>query len=515
MSMIKNAMPLLSVIAWGLCHSSNAFAASAQVHGQAAIVGDFSTNLPPFSSTYQGWRVPLGLTLEARASNNLSLFLDLRYGDNAFPAAGRNLGNKQSLNISEKQKGSEVVQPFSYEGTSGTSRDTIHVGFAYLQYASDVGLFKVGRMPRNWGLGIWRNAEWKPEGGAISTSDAISATFDITSSFSGSLYWEKISEGQPTSLEDDADGFTVEALLVDDPSDQSSSGVSRKIGIAFNNYDHKQSSTKIKTLDAFAKINTDHFGIEGEILYPSGSTRSLSYQSNGGPSTQCATTPGSQPKTENILNISCDSQKIEGFSALLRTRYQFGSPAGQGEKSLNISQVESVRSRQATNMRPETHTASLWYGYARGDSDAFTGIADAQKDDSLKVLAMHPNMRPALLMNSASANFVPGMPGPLVQNETFLRADYTYEAPNFGTITPAVIWGRINSLNTKADLETSVGKTANLGMEFDIKYGFQTTDNLNLSLEGGFWWPGKAWQSRANSKQDPVYGIKTTASTQF
>ena len=48
------------------------WAASAQVHGQGALVGEYSANMVPNSTTHQGFRFPFGLTLEGRASNNLN-----------------------------------------------------------------------------------------------------------------------------------------------------------------------------------------------------------------------------------------------------------------------------------------------------------------------------------------------------------------------------------------------------------------------------------------------------------
>lgn len=501
--------------------SGQALAAAAQVHGQAAVVADYATNVPPLSGTVQGWRVPLGLTLEGRASNNLSLFLDLRYGDNQFPRLGRSLGNSEGLGIGRPLKGDEARHPFTTEGGRGERQDHVYVGFAYLQYASEVGLFRAGRLPRHWGLGLWRNAEWHPEGGTISTTDALGATFDLTSTFSGSVYWEKVSEGQLTSLEDDADAFTVEALLADEPGDLASSGLSRQIGIAFSNYDHKQSSTRMRILDLFAKLHAGGFSLEGEMLYPSGSTNSPHYASLGGKSDVCP-----ERRNKDLLYVTCDGQKYEGFAALLRTRYQFGGTStsaatstGAGASappSANLNATEVSRQRLPTSLRLETHTAGLWLGYAKGDKDSFKGVGDDLKDNIISAVPMHPNIRPSLLMHNTATASLPGMPGAVMQNGVFVRGEYTYESPTFGQLTPAIVWGQLDATNTKAPTaENAVGRSKNLGIEFDLRYSYQTTDRVNLGVESGFWLPGKAWQTPTAGKMQPVYGIRTTASTTF
>jgi hypothetical protein len=493
-----------------------AWAASAQVHGQGGVVGEYHTNMPPSSTTYQGFRVPLGFTLEGRASNNLSLFLDLRYSYNRAPYVSNSLGNtsqvEEETRASKGQRtvnGNEVKQPFSLEGGRGERTDFPWVQFAYLQYASDVGLFRAGRIPRHWGLGVWRSAEWKVEGGSLSTSDAVSATFDLTSTFSGSLYLEKNSEGSPTSAQDDADAFTVEALLADDPADVNASGLTRQIGVTFSNYSHKQTDTQLRILDLFAKVSGGGLGGEFEVLYPTGDTKSLDYAASGGRAEKCK---GQRNKDNE--DITCEGQRLEGLAALARFKWQFAGTGTGPDKSLSLSATESARGRLPTSLRADSHTFSLQTGYSRGDSDAFEGVQE--RDTTIRTTPLNPNIRPAFLMYNPVALPVPGMPGATMQNTVFFRGDYTYESPSFGSITPSLVWGRLDQANTKAgQLDGAVGRSKNLGVEFDINYGYRTADNVQFGIDTGVWFPGGAWHKNGGKKPSPVYGIRTSASTSF
>jgi hypothetical protein len=511
----------VAVVSWLAANPSLGLAAAAQVHGQGAVIGEYNTNMPPKSTTYQGFRVPLGLTLEGRASNNLSLFLDLRMSINRSPRTATHLGNTAALENEAESgrggdgsrkgefKGDEVNQPFALEGGRGEKTEYAYINYGYLQYASDVGLFRAGRIPRHWGLGIWRNAEWVPEGGTITTTDAVSATFDLTSTFSGSLYFEKNSEGSPTSVADDADAFTVEALLADDPADVNASGLTRQIGVAFSNYDHKQTSTRFRVLDLFSKVYAGGFGGEGEIVYPSGNTKSLGYASLGGRRARC-------PVQRNKDNeaVTCDSQRFEGLAALLKLRWQFAGTGAGPDKSISLAATESARGRLPTSLLSDSHTAGFQLGYSRGDSDAFAGVTSP--DETIRTTPFHPNVRPSLLMYSPTQAPVAGMPGNAVLNTVFFRWDYTYEGPGFGAITPAVTWGRLDQLNTEAgNTVGAVGRSKNLGLEVDLSYSFRTADNVKFGVDTGVWFPGGAWRAQGSGKPSPVYGFRTSASTSF
>jgi hypothetical protein len=107
------------------------------------------------------------------------------------------------------------------------------------------------------------------------------------------------------------------------------------------------------------------------------------------------------------------------------------------------------------------------------------------------------------------------MPGVAARNVMFVRAEYSYESPSFGMLTPAVIFARLNSLNKKADAsDVKVGLVNNLGFEVNLNYSYRTLDGLRLSLDGGLWVPGGAWET-SGVKPETVYGARATAATYF
>lgn len=489
--------------------SAPALAATAQVNGQAALVGEFISNMPPKSELIEGLRFPFGLTIEGRASSNLGLFLDLRFNSNQALKPATALGNARETENSAQLLGSEVVHPFGNANAYAGRREGLFVDQAYVVYeASDAGYFRAGRMPRNWGLGLWLSDDWKPEGGAVSTTDAVSYMVDFSRGLSVTGYWEKFSEGRLGARSDDADALTGEILVADELTDVGSSGMSRRLGLAFSKYDHKSSSTEIKILDIFGSFLIGRVGIEGEVNWPTGKTKSLAFSDAGGSKTQCpeASNPGK-------LFIGCESQTVDGLNLLVRTKFQLSGGVSSADGSAKLSQTEAARRRRATEQVAESQIVTLTGGFSKGDSDAYDNATT--QDDKITGIAMHPNVRPSLLMFNPLSENVAGMPGASVRNVVFVKAEYSYESPSFGMLTPAVIFARLDALNKKADVtEKKVGLVNNLGFEVNINYSYRTLDGLRLSLDGGLWVPGGAWET-SGVKPETVYGARATAATYF
>ncbi|MEN9530365.1 MAG: hypothetical protein RI932_2238 [Pseudomonadota bacterium] len=490
------------------CLFEHAHAATAQVYGQAALVGEFISNMPPNLSELKGLRVPLGLTIEGRASSNLGVFLDLRFNANQYPKTAFSLGNSEDTKIDSALSGAEVGHPYATSWTSTQKRETLKVNQAFVQYdSSEAGRFRAGRIPRQWGLGIWLDDEWKPEGGTRSVSDAVSYTVDFPSALSVTGYWEKFSEGRLSSRGDDADALTAEILISDELTDAGSSGLSRKLGLAFSKYDHSDSGTELRILDIFGIFSYGRMGLEGEVNWPTGKTKSLAFASVGGESKECPETSNPQK-----LFISCDSQTVDGLNILLRARYQIGGGLASADRTAKISQTEAARQRRPTSQVTDSQVLSLTGGYSKGDSDAFENVTS--RDSRITALPMHPNVRPAFLMFSPLSTNVPGMPGALVRNVVFARADYSYES-TFGMLTPAVVYARLDSLNRKTTAdEKKVGTVNNVGFEVDINYSYRTMDGIRLSVDGGLWVPGGAWET-SGVKPETVYGVRASAATYF
>lgn len=493
----------LAVCAFSAGVKLSAQAATAQVNGEAALVGEFLSNMPPKSREYKGLRVPLGLRLEGRASGNVSVFLDLRYNANQYPEVAFPLGNMEDGSAGAQATGNDVNHPYTKNGGRGEKREWLKVNQAFVQYESgEAGRFRAGRIPRHWGLGIWLDDEWKPEGGTRSTSDAISYMVDFPSALSATAYWEKISEGSLSSRSDDADALTAEILIADELTDGGSSGLSRKLGLAFSKYDHSDSSTELKILDIFGVFSFGRAAMEAEVNWPTGKTKSFNFASMGGEEAQ-----------QNGPLYARESQAVEGLNILARARYQLSGGLSAADKSIKISQTDAARLRRPTVQVAESQILSLTAGYSRGDADAFEKVKT--KDTRITGIPMHPNVRPALLMFNPLSPDTAGMPGAIVRNVLFARAEYSYESPTFGMITPSVIFARLDQTNSKpSTAETVVGANRNIGFEVDMNYSYRTMDGMRFSLDGGLWVPGGAWES-AGVKPETVYGVRATAASYF
>lgn len=515
----RSSVCLSALVLLGTGFSFQAFAAvSAQITGRGGLVGEYFSDMPPSGEHYQGFRFPMSFGLEARPSNNLRLVGELYFSMVTSSSVGnKSLGNTNGVERTNNN-GSEVAQPLT-QGNN-TKFDGVYAGVAYMEWSTEYALIRAGRMPRHWGLGIWRNADWDVNTPSVSTSDAVGATIDM-SAFNVSLYWEKNSEGSPLSRQDDADGISAEVTIQDDPSDTSSSGLSRKFGLAFANYDHKQSSTKLLILDMFAQLHTGPFAGEGEVFFPSGNTKSPNYSVLGGNPYYCdqdkfeAGQGGDSVRNPDQNFETCDSQKVEGFATLWKFRFQVGgAPTAGNNTSLLANDMARYR-LVPTSLRNESHTLGAWFGYVRGDKDAFGNTISKTADDSddrVRGVMINGNVRPALLMYNPNGVSVPGMPGAGMTNTLFIRGEYVYESPTIGTIVPAVVWGQLTTKNPDAD---GFGAESGLGFEVDCAYNYLRVDNMNMGLEAGLWFPGKAWESKTSGAPGSVFGLRATLSTKF
>jgi hypothetical protein len=485
-------------------------ASVAQLHGSGAIVGEYLSNHPSQSTSLQGWRVPLSLTLEAKAAPSFSLFLNLDYGRNAYPASARYLGN-----TADNATSKEVATPFSGRDGTVSLQDKVQVGYAYLQYASDIGLVRAGRMPRHWGLGLWRNAQPASSGGGITTTDSLAISMDFTSTFTSTISWDKYNEGSPSALTDDADGLSIELMVADDLTDPSSSTISKKFGLAYSTYDHKATSTKLRILDLFASLRTGPLGLDLEVLYPNeGGTKDLGFARQGGPKVGCPI-----PGSKEVEPIACDSYSIEGLAALMKWNWLVSGTAPSQEQDW-LSSYEVSRLNLPTAQRRESHILGLTLGYSKGDSDAYDGVPYESQDRKITLAGMHSNVKAGFLMNSENTTQVSGMPGGNIQNMSFAKLEYTFETPSYGMFSPSVVWGRLDRMNSKSapasEQDKVYGfKSRNLGVELDLKYSYQTQDRVNFGLEGGAWFVGQAWRKKGSGKPSPAFGLRGEVSTSF
>lgn len=503
-------------------------ATSLMVSGHAGIVGQATYGTPPLGTNYSTIRVPIGLIFEARPTDNFSLFLGIDYAYNNYPGTSVYLGQTSS-NSKNNSDGTASSLPFSNSTNASSSIytqnvDNINLTQAYFSYQTPIGLVRAGRMPRNWGLGIWKNASWSPYSSLPSTSDAVSFTTDFNA-FDVSAYYEKYGEGVGgTSSDADGNAITVEARLKSDTADVPSSGVSQEFGILFTKFSHTKSETNFNILDVYAKIYFPSFYFGMEVLYPTGNTRSPNYQSLGG-AQACASLPdGVTPGS-----MTCLSQKISALAALVQLKYQIDS---DGYSS--IAAIEKSQKILGTEERKVSNVIGLWAGYVSGGNNQFNAPGTASSDNNISAIYMNSNIQPSFLMFNNTLPSVNGMPGAALTNTSFVRLNYIYENPNFGSIEPVFVWGILNNLNqnynSKNNLCTNaspsvnpnspsnvlcVGGNNNLGFEVDVSYRYTTLDRVTFGLDAGYWHVGDAWQVYEQSLIRNTYGLRASIATQF
>jgi hypothetical protein len=499
---------------------------SLMVSGHAGVVGQATYGTPPLGTNYSTIRVPIGLIFEARPTDNFSLFLAIDYAYNNYPGPSVYLGQTTATSTNNTNG---VGSPLPFSNTANGNPysqqvDSPSITQAYFSYQTAVGLIRAGRMPRNWGLGIWKNTEWTPYSGLPSTSDSVAFTADFNA-FDVSLYYEKYGEGVGgTSADADGNAFTFEARLKSDPADVPSSGVSQELGILFSKFSHTRSNTSLNILDVYAKFYLPSFYIGAEVLYPTGSTQSPNYQSLGGAS-KCPSVPDGTP----IGSITCVSQKISALAALLKLKYQIDT-----DEHSSLAATERSQKVLGTEERKTSNVIGLWAGYASGGNNQFNASGTTSSTNDITAISMNSNIQPAFLMFNNNLPAVNGMPGGAITNTTFVRLDYTYENPNFGSVGPAFVWGMLNNLNQNYNSQNvlcsntspsvdpnnpsnalCVGGDKSLGFEADVSYRYTTLDRVTFGLDAGYWYVGNAWEVYNQSLIRSSYGIRASISTQF
>lgn len=501
-------------------------ATSLMVSGHAGVVGQATYGSPPVGSDFSAIRVPIGLVLEARPTDNFSLYLGIDYAYNNYPGPTTYLGQNSST---AKSNSSGTSSPLPFANTTNSSAysqqvDNVYITQAYFTYQTAIGLLKAGRMPRHWGLGIYRNAEWTPFAGLPSTSDAVALVTDFNA-FDIGLYYEKYAEGVgATSLDAEANAFTIEVRLKSDPADVVSSGVGQELGVMYSKFSHGKSNTSLNILDLYAKFYLSSFYLGSEILYPTGSTQSPNYQSLGG-AAACPSSPDGTPTGSK----TCTSQNISAFAALLKLKYQIAA-----SENTSLASTENAQLRLGTEERKTSHVLGLLGGYVSGNSNQFSSPGTTNSTNSITALMLHANIQPAFLMFNNTLPAINGMPGGALTNTTFLRLDYTYENPSFGSVGPAFIWGMLNAVNQNYNAQNSictntsptvdpnnpinvlcVGGNNSLGYEADISYRYTTLDRVTFGLDAGYWFVGNAWQMYNQSLNKGVYGMRASVGMQF
>jgi len=523
--LVNSIRNLLLAVCFTCVHSISSANASLTVGGHAGAVAQYLNGLPPLSEAYTAAQVPVGLILQANPADSFSLFLELDYAYSQYPIPAILLGQTSST-TQDNNDGNAIPMPFSNTvnpaGTQlpfGQKVDIIQLVQAYFAYDTPFGLFRAGRMPRNWGLGLWYDSNWTAQGSGISTSDALAFTTDF-GLYDVSVYFERYGQSVGGLFNTgSATAYTIEGRLKTNPIDLPSSGVSRNIGVIYSYFMHTQSETYLNLLDVYGKFYFPRVFVGGEILFPSGKTKNPNYQTLGG-------APSCTGPISN--NQSCSSQTVASLGALLKLKMRFDQPT----ESSTLYAVEHSRRLLGTRERQDSQTGELWAGYASGGENQFNSPTQTNvASNKINAIRLNPNILPSLLMFTNTLPLINGMPTASITNTTFVRLGYNYESNRFGSFSPILVWGMINSMNphyntaactTSSTLSYSssinnfcVGGSRNLGTEFNFTYAYTTQHLITAQIDLGYWLVGSAWKKQGQDLPYNTFGVRGIVSTEF
>ena len=148
-------------------------------------------------------------------------------------------------------------------GISGFGQSTVTTGdsnflikTAFLEYVSDWGILKIGRQPRQWGLGIRYNSGEKPQDKFGDRTDSIAYELGLGNIKLGLLY-SKIAEGTINSTKDDVNLYETYAHWNDPEKDFD-------LGLLYTFMRHADNFVKLNFFDAYVtkKIKKLKAGLE-------------------------------------------------------------------------------------------------------------------------------------------------------------------------------------------------------------------------------------------------------------
>ena len=528
-------MKLIKSVKWMLlaacttCFSSTSTAStSLSLGGHAGAVAQYLNGLPPLSTSYTGFQVPIGLIFQVNPVDSFSLFLELDYAYTNYPVPQILLGETKET-TQHNADGNAIPMPFAntinWGGAPqlpfGQKIDTVELIQAYIAYQTPFGLFRAGRMPRDWGLGLWYDSNWKAEGSGISTTDALAFTTDF-GLYSATFYYERYGQSIGGIFNtNSATQYTIEGRLKTSPIDLASTGVSRDIGIVYSYFTHQNTDTNLNTIDIYGKFYFPRFFAGAEVLFPTGRTKNPNYQTLGG-APKCAF-----PVSDNE---TCASQPLSSLGAMLKLRARFDEPT----KNSTLYAVEKSRKLLGTRDRQNSQTGSVWVGYASGSSNQFNSPEQTNPGrNKIRAIRLNPNILPSLMMFTNTLPLINGMPTASITNSTFVRVDYTYESNRFGSFTPIIVWGMINSTNknfsdsnpvcqadptlnySNAINNFCIGNSRNLGTEFNLTYKYTTKHMITAQFDAGYWLVGNAWRKLGQKLPYNTFGVRGILSTEF
>lgn len=202
----KTSLCLLGYMGLGLSAASAAtFNLSGGYTFDVNMLNNFDlTNgtLPGYDDTASYWTHRFILRPDVLVDDRFAIRSELNF-----------LYQKDGLNTVSRAAGSALDGSLS----TRASTQVLDVRKAYLEWASDWGLFKIGRQPKDWGLGVWFNTGSIP--GRVNDTIVDRVGFE---GMVGNLHlqfgFEKAQEGKMASDSDDVESYEVSVEYINDES---------------------------------------------------------------------------------------------------------------------------------------------------------------------------------------------------------------------------------------------------------------------------------------------------------
>lgn len=457
--------------------------------------------------THKAWEQTFRLGTEFRGGDNTSFFLDFRLfddprkaymGDKSLPRDCNGTStNTDTNNCPEDHQ--NILEP-GYEWIYPK------VTKFYAQYASEYGIFKVGRRPRDWGLGILLDSGEKPFSIASSTFDGVSwdINFQKYQDLSFSLGFDKLAEkGKkiegganptfgPSNNADDLNQIYASVKL-DDRKSTPNSFFNKEIGIYAANITSGRSSkggsnTEVSLADLYLAFYFPRVTFRNEFLFRLGKSSDPNLQALGGLETSSSGDPA-----KNKISAMGSAGSLEFLLS------------GYREDLSETPYMEMLASR---------HLLFLDYAFAPGDQDGYLNSDDptnaaskTNRDETAKAVAFHPNYKPALILfngrpETDELNTDGVYNSRLLMNAQAYALGYRYEGLGFGNLEVKAITAFLNQ--DPSDIAKTYHQSRSskpigfygkdLGYELDLKYWKKLSGGIELGLAGAALFSGKAWQ---------------------
>ncbi|MDE3270386.1 MAG: hypothetical protein OYH77_08935 [Pseudomonadota bacterium] len=487
--------------------------------GHYSVLGDLrSSPLHSGSSDrYQAYRQSLRFMGEARLNDNISLFTEFQlfaddsqlgfWGDRPKPSRCLQQG-----------KISDDCQDEHQNPTFPAYEHLIpEITQAYVRYSFPYCLLEAGRRGRNWGIGMFLDAGESPFSSQRSVFDGITCHInaDRNQLLSFSIGYDKLAEtGAPlyspshfvgANNDDDASNTATTAdfgaynhdddlhqifLAIEyDSRDLSSSDLKRFTGIYFSTILSPSGNIDVKFFDLYVELEYRNFATRNECLFRLGKSSDPSWYLLGG-----------KPNTDSAL-----------------TANELNSTAFAGNMSYMFYRTGSAVDKSQSRTRAlQKHSLFVEYLFAPGDADGYysdydpetdTAIAASKRNTSVSAYSFHRNFKPALLFFNSpydADHSIAGVFSPdSLMNVYLVALGYRYDNLIWGNAELKFITGwqhKTIPSDVKAHYEDRDDKPVGyygreLGYEVDLRYSYEFSDALRLSLGGAIAIPGNFWRT--------------------